>query len=69
MLATRMSEDIRPPQPTQKCCVRNGHLWDLVAIYRAGEKWGTQMPVATMFDGPVLYVNEEIRQALKASKP
>ena len=65
VLASRMSQDARPPQPTQQCCVRSGHLWDLVAIYRASEKWETQMPTATMFDGPVLYVREEIRQALR----
>ena len=66
VLASRMSQDARPPQPTQQCCVRNGHLWDLLAIYRASEKWETQMPVATMFDGPVLYVRQGIRQALRS---
>ena len=65
VLATWMSQDARPPQPTQRCCIRNGHLWDLVAIYRAGEKWETQMPVATVFAGPVLYGDKEIRQTLR----
>jgi hypothetical protein len=64
VLATRMAQDARSPQPTQKCCVDNDHLWDLVAIYRAGVKWDAQMPTATVFNGPVVYVDEEIRQAL-----
>ncbi len=66
VLASRMSQDARPPQPTQQCCFRNGHLWDLVAIYHSSEKWETQMPAATMFNGPVLYVEKEIRQALRS---
>jgi len=64
VLATRMAQDARSPQPTQKCCVSNNHLWDLVAVYRAGPKWDAQMPAAIVFDGPVLYVKEEIAKAL-----
>jgi len=32
VLATRMTQDARSPQPTQECCMRNDHLWDLVAM-------------------------------------
>ena len=68
VLATRMAKDARPPQPTQGCCVRNGHLWDLIAIYPAGLKWDAQMPIAMLFDRPVLYVDQETRKALNFPK-
>ncbi len=38
VLATQIAKDARDPQPTQRCCVRNDHLWDLAAVYRAGAK-------------------------------
>jgi hypothetical protein len=63
-LASRIAKDARSPQPTQKCCVRNDHLWDLVAVYATGAKWDAQMPTAEVFDGPVLYVDDQLRQAL-----
>jgi len=64
VLAARMARDARQPQPTQKCCVRNNHLWDLAAIYRVNVMWDMQMPTATVFDGPVLYLDEQIRQVI-----
>ena len=33
VLATRMKNDARAPQPVQDCCVRSGILWDLAAVY------------------------------------
>lgn len=68
VLATRMAHDARSPQPTQKCCVQDGHLWDLVAVYSAGVTWDAQIPIATVFDGPVLYVDEQIRQAVTSNE-
>jgi hypothetical protein len=64
VLATRMAADARAPQPTQECCIRNNHLWDLVAFYPANVKWGSQMPTAMVFDGPVVRIEDEIRKAL-----
>ena len=60
VLATRMAKDAREPQPVQECCVRNNHLWDLAAVYRPGVTWDGVMPTAVAFDGPVLYVKDEI---------
>jgi len=60
LLATRMARDARKPQPVLECCVQNNHLWDLVAVYRPGVTWDAVMPTAIVFDGPVVYVKEEI---------
>ena len=67
VLATRMARDAREPQPVQECCVRNNHLWDLVAFYPANVKWETQMPSAIMFDGPIVRIEREIRKALASN--
>jgi hypothetical protein len=67
-MASRLAKDARDPQPTQKCCIRNGYLWDLAVVYSPGVQWGNQLPVATMFDGPVEPVRARIVQALTASK-
>lgn len=64
VLARRMAQDARPPQPTQTCCVRSKTLWDLAAVYPAGLKWTDKMPVATFFDGPVVDVMEGIEKAI-----
>ena len=69
VLATQMAQDARSPQPEQKCCVRKNHLWDLVAVYSAGAKWEAQMPTAIVFNGPVVYTGDQIRQALTSNKP
>ena len=68
VLATRMAEDARSPQPKQECCVSNDHLWDLVAVYDAGVKWVARMPPAVVFDGPVVYVDNQIREALTSNE-
>ena len=60
VLATRLASDARQPQPVQECCVQNNHLWDLVAVYRPGVAWDAVMPTAVVFDGPVVYVKDEI---------
>jgi hypothetical protein len=60
VLATRMAKDAREPQPVQTCCVRNNHLWDLVAVYGPGVTWDDVMPTAVVFNGPVLYVRDDI---------
>ena len=64
LLATQMAKDARAPQPTQDCCVAKNHLWDLVAVYKPGSSWDSLMPVATVFNGPVLYVTDQVVAAL-----
>ena len=64
VVATQMATDARPPQPTQECCVRAGHLWDLAAVYPKGARWDDRMPTATAFDGPVVNVTDAIKAAL-----
>ena len=66
-LATRLAADARPPQPIQQCCVRNNHLWDLVAFYPANVKWESQMPTAMVFDGPVVRIEDQIRKTLAST--
>lgn len=60
VLATRMAKDAREPQPVQRCCLQNNHLWDLAAVYRPGVTWDDVMPSAVVFNGPVLQVRDEI---------
>ena len=69
VLATQMAQDARAPQPEQECCVSDNHLWDLAAVYRPGAKWETQMPTALVFNGPVVYIADQIRKALTSSPP
>ena len=64
VLAEQMARDARPPQPKQDCCVRSGSLWDLVAVYPKGALWEDRMPPATVFNGPVVDVTDEIKRAL-----
>src|SRR5690349_8904262 len=64
VLAGQMKADARPPQPVQDCCTRNGHLWDLMAIYASGDKWTDKMPIATFFNGPVVDVIDGLEKAL-----
>lgn len=64
VLATQMKTDARAPQPVQECCVRSGILWDLAAVYPAGETWSDKLPPAVVFDGPVVDVAAAIESAL-----
>ena len=65
-LARRMAADARAPQPVQECCVRNGILWDLAAVYPPDARWDARMPPAAVFNGPVVDIVEAIEQALPA---
>ena len=65
---TSLKQSRRSPQPKQECCVSRNHLWDLVAVYGAGAKWEAQMPTAVVFNGPVVYVDDQIREALTSNK-
>lgn len=67
VLAKRMEQDARPPQPVQDCCVRSGILWDLAAVYPRGAAWSERMPPAIVFDGPVVDVVARIEASLVSS--
>lgn len=66
VLATRMKNDQRAPQPVPDCCERSGILWDMAAVYRPGATWSDTMPPAVVFNGPVVDVISEIASALAA---
>ena len=63
-LSEQMKKDARPPQPTEDCCVRRGHLWDLAAVYPPGVTWTDRMPTATVFNGPVVDITDQLARAL-----
>jgi hypothetical protein len=65
LLATQMARDARPPQPVQNCCERSGNLWDLAAVYPRGAVWAERLPTATVFDGPVVDVTDQITTAIR----
>ena len=54
LLAKRLKADARPPQPVPDCCTREGVLWDLIAVYPARVQWTDVLPIATLFNGPVV---------------
>lgn len=64
VVARRMQQDARPPQPTQECCTRSGILWDLAAVYPKDAVWTDRMPTAVLFNGPVVDVAEAIEAAV-----
>ena len=68
VLASRIAKDAREPQPKQSCCLRNDHLWDLAGVYKAGVMWDATMPTAFVFDGPVLYIKDDIVKALSSKE-
>ncbi len=68
VLAKRLAEDSRDPQPKPTCCNRNGILWDLAALYRPGELWRDRAPPALIFDGPVVRVHDRLAEALTGQR-
>ena len=64
VFAKRLAADARAPQPAHDCCDRSGVLWDLAALYPAGAVWEDRMPVATVFNGPVVDILEPLEAAL-----
>ena len=63
VLAKQMAADARPPQPEQDCCVQDGILWDLAAVYPEGVVWDHRMPTAVLFNGPVADVADSLSNA------
>src|SRR5690349_4778277 len=68
LVAKKLAADRRPPQPEQDCCEQAGILWDLVASYPRGAVWTDRLPVATLFNGPVVDVKSELESAFIAPK-
>ena len=64
-LAKQMAADARSPQPKQDCCVRDGFLWDLAAVYEPGAQWSAQMPPAVFFNGAVVDVEADLAAAIR----
>jgi len=69
LLARSMAAAARDPQPTPKCCVRDGVLWDLAAVYPPGAKWDDRLPPAVFFDGPVVNVEGGLEAYLTRLPP
>jgi hypothetical protein len=65
LIAKRMGADARPPQPEPDCCEQEGILWDLAAVYPQDATWADRMPSATLVNGPVVAVAEDIATAVK----
>ena len=64
-IALRMAKDARPPQPEPECCTQKGVLWDLVAVYRPGQRWEEAMPAAVLFGGTVVDNEGEIEAEVR----
>jgi hypothetical protein len=64
LLAKQMGADARAPQPVPECCTRKGILWDLMATYPQGRLWTDKIPVAEVFNGPVVDVLDGLTKLL-----
>jgi hypothetical protein len=64
LLAKRLAQDARSPQPVPDCCTRKGVLRDLIAIYPGGGQWTDRIPVASVFTGPVVDEIDALTKAL-----
>lgn len=64
-VAKQLAKDARAPQPEPECCTRDGILWDLVAVYPPDAVWADTMPTATLFQGPVVHLEQEIEAAVR----
>ena len=64
LMAQRLAADARAPQPEQSCCLRDGFLWDLAALYPPGPRWTDRLPPAVFFDGPVVKVKDGLTETL-----
>lgn len=64
LMAKRLGDDARPPQPVPDCCTRAGTLWDLLAVYPPGATWTDRLPVAVIFNGPVVDAASGLEQWL-----
>jgi hypothetical protein len=54
-------------QPEPDCCVRDGVLWDLAAVYARGARWTDRIPAAAFIDGPVVKIRDALKAAIVAA--
>jgi len=67
LIAKKLATDRRPPQPSEDCCEQDGILWDLAAVYPKGATWNDRLPVAVLFNGPVVDIKPDIESRIVAS--
>jgi len=65
LVARQLAKDARAPQPQPDCCNRAGILWDLVAVYAPDAVWTDTMPPATLFQGPVVDLEQDIEATMR----
>ena len=64
LVAKRMAEDARDPQPKPECCNRKGVFWDMAAVYPRGARWEKSMPPAVFFNGTVIQNDAALEAAI-----
>jgi len=64
IVAKKLAADRHAPQPEEECCERSGILWDLAAVYPRGAVWSDRIPVAVLFNGPVVDVKSDLESSL-----
>ena len=67
LVAKKLANDRRGWQPKEDCCERSGILWDLVAVYPVEPIWTDRLPLAVLFNGPVVDVKEDLEKSLAAA--
>jgi hypothetical protein len=56
------------PRRALSQAIRHGHIvWDYVAIYRPGVRWGDAFPTAQFSGAPVMRVIDDFRRQLSAT--
>ena len=68
LVSTKLKADARPSQAEPECCEREGHLWDMAAVYPAGATWTDRLPPAVVFNGPIVDVTSAIETAISARR-
>jgi len=67
-LSAQMTRDARAPQPVPDCCEQRGYVWDLAAVYPPGSTWTDRLPTATVFNGTVLDIVDQLEAALSGTQ-
>ena len=51
--------------PRPECCMTDGVVWDVAALYPADVRWDESLPPAVYLSGPVLHVSDDLEKAVK----
>ena len=62
LIAGELKQQLHDKRPS--CCENSGILWDMVALYPQGVKWGSSAPIFD--DGPVYKVAPALKRQLAA---